>query len=271
MDVTQLLENFLSWFVPSFFQFIIGMVILLIGWKLINRFSQMLLHVMRKRAIEETLVVFLEAILTVAFRAILILIVMGIVGLDTASLAALFASAGLAIGLAMQGSLSNFAGGVIILFLRPFKVGDYISDNTHRGTVEAIKIFYTQLVTLDNKVVYIPNGSLANGSITNYTQKPVRRLEFVFGISYQSDIAKAKAVIADVLQQHPDTLTDPQPFIGVSEHAASSVNLIVWVWCETEKYWPTHYDIVEGVKLAFDAQAIEIPYPQLDLHIKNTD
>lgn len=235
MNVNQLVENFLSWFVPNFFQFLIGMLILLIGWKLINRFANMLLRLMRKRNIEETLVVFLEAIVTVFLRALLILIVMGIVGLDTASLAALFASAGLAIGLAMQGSLSNFAGGVIILFLRPFKVGDYISDNTHRGTVEAIKIFYTQLVTVDNKVVYIPNGSLANGSITNYTQKPVRRLEFLFSISYQGDIAQAKAVIADVIAQHPETLKDPEPFIGVSEHAASSVNLVVWVWCETEK------------------------------------
>lgn len=268
MDFNQLFENFISWFVPSFFQFIIGLVIFFVGWSLINRFAKMLLNVMRKRNIEETLVVFLEAIITVALRAFLILVVMGIVGLDTASLAALFASAGLAIGLAMQGSLSNFAGGVIILFLRPFKVGDFISDTTHSGTVEAIKIFYTQLVTLDNKVVYIPNGSLANGSITNYTQKPVRRLEFIFSISYQGDIAKAKAVIADVLTHHPDALTDPEPFIGVSEHAASSINLVVWVWCETEKYWPTHYDIIEAVKLAFDDQAIDIPYPQLDLHIK---
>ncbi|MGL6228461.1 MAG: mechanosensitive ion channel family protein, partial [Culicoidibacterales bacterium] len=163
MDFNILLADFLAWLIPSSLKLALGLVVLSIGWRLIGHFMKIFVKLLQARATDETLVVFLEAIFTSALRVVLILTAMGIVGLDTASLVALFASAGLAIGLAMQGSLSNFAGGVIILFLRPFKVGDFISDTTHSGTVEAIKIFYTELLTVDNKVVFIPNGSLANG------------------------------------------------------------------------------------------------------------
>lgn len=269
MDFNVLITNFLNWIVQNGITFLVGIIVLLVGWRLVNHFVKVITSLMRKRSLDETLVVFLDALISTAFRAILILLVMGIVGLDTASLAALFASAGLAIGLAMQGSLSNFAGGVIILFIRPFKVGDFIKNGDISGNVEAIKMFYTELVTVDNKVVFIPNGSLANGTIVNYTMKPTRRLEFVFGISYQTDITQAKQVIEQVLTKHRNILDNPAPFIGVSQHADSSVQLIVWGWCETEVYWPTHYAIIEEVKLAFDAAHIEIPFPQLDVHMKN--
>lgn len=268
MDLSMIISNFIEWAIPTVASLLVGLIVLSIGWKVINRVIRMLTTVLRKREIDETLVGFLDALVAVLLRAFLILIVMGIVGLNTASLAALFASAGLAIGLAMQGSLSNFAGGVIILFLRPFKVGDYIKNDSFEGSVEAIKIFYTQLTTVDNKVIFIPNGSLANGTITNYSAKPTRRLDFTFGISYQTDVKRAKAVIADVLAKHEHVLKDPAPFIGVSEHAASSVNLIVLLWCPSEFYWPTYYGIIEEVKLAFDAEQIEIPFPQLDVHMK---
>ncbi|MGL5382660.1 MAG: mechanosensitive ion channel family protein [Culicoidibacterales bacterium] len=268
MDFNILLADFLAWLIPSSLKLALGLVVLSIGWRLIGHFMKIFVKLLQARATDETLVVFLEAIFTSALRVVLILTAMGIVGLDTASLVALFASAGLAIGLAMQGSLSNFAGGVIILFLRPFKVGDFISDTTHSGTVEAIKIFYTELLTVDNKVVFIPNGSLANGSITNYTARDTRRLDFTFGISYQTDINQARTIINQVLAQHPDVLSDPAPFIGVREHASSSVNLVVWVWCPTSTYWATYYDVIEQVKIAFDAANVEIPFPQLDVHMK---
>ncbi|MGL5915834.1 MAG: mechanosensitive ion channel family protein, partial [Culicoidibacterales bacterium] len=224
MDFNSLLATFLDWLIPSAAKLAIGLAVLSVGWRVISHFVKGFAKLLRLRSIDETLVVFLEAIITSILRVLLILVFMGIVGLDTASLVAVFASAGLAIGLAMQGSLSNFAGGVIILFLRPFKVGDFISDTKHSGTVEAIKIFYTELLTVDNKVVFIPNGVLANGSIINYSARDTRRLDFTFGISYQTDIRQARAIITQVLAQHPDVLVDPVPFIGVSEHASSSVN-----------------------------------------------
>lgn len=269
MELNTVLSSFLAWLVPAMAKLAIGGFLLLLGWRLIHRLIILLSKFLRKRQLDETLVVFLDAIIATTLRFLLILLVMGIVGLDTASLAALFASAGLAVGLAMQGSLSNFAGGVIILFLRPFKVGDFIQSDDFRGSVEAIKIFYTQLVTVDNKVIYIPNGSLANGTIINYTAKPSRRLDLTFGISYSTDIAKAKRIIHELLARHPEVLLDPAPFVGVSEHAASSVTLIVWVWCPSELYWPLQYEIIEQVKLAFDAAHIEIPFPQLDVYIKS--
>ncbi|MBM6859816.1 mechanosensitive ion channel, partial [Clostridium saudiense] len=204
----------------------------------------------------------------VVLKVVLIMVVLEFVGIKATGIAALFASAGLAIGLALQGSLSNFAGGVIILLIRPFNVGDYIEGAGHSGTVEKISIFYTCLATPDNKQILIPNGALANDSIVNYSSKDTRRVDLVFGVSYDDDIFKVKRILTEVVEANELILKNPEPFISINEHGASSINFVVRAWCETSNYWTVYFDLLEKVMVRFNEENITIPYPQMDLHLK---
>ena len=197
--------------------------------------------------------------------------VLGYWGVDLASITAVVASAGVAIGLALQGSLSNFAGGFIILLLRPFKVGDYIATSSYEGGVEKIDLFYTHLVTVDNKEILIPNGTLSNGSLINYSSKDTRRVDLKFGVAYDADILHVRRVLNDIVSKHKLILHHPEPFIGIVEHADSSVNFAVRVWCNTPDYWKIYFDLLEEVKLRFDDEEINFPYPQMDVHLKKVD
>ena len=187
---------------------------------------------------------------------------------DTSGLAAVLASLGVGAGLAINGTLSNFAGGILLLITRPFKVDDYIEAAGYSGTVEEIMIVNTKLRTPDNKVVFIPNGTLSTTSIVNYSAKDTRRHEFVFSISYKEDFEKAKAVIKQICTDHPLVLETPEPFVRVSKHNESSVDLTARVWVNKEDYWTVNFDVLEAVKKAFDENGIEIPYRQLDVHMK---
>lgn len=208
--------------------------------------------------------------LKVVLYCILIFSLVANFGVDTTSIAALFASGGVAIGLALQGSLSNFAGGVLILLLKPFVVGDYIieSGTGNEGTVKEIQIFYTKLSTVDNRMIVIPNGALSNNSLTNVTAKEKRRLEIKVGISYESDLRKAKEVIESLLLEDESILKDEEIIVYVDELAESSVVIGSKSWVKTDDYWPTRWRLLEEIKLTMDEQGINIPYPQMDVHIQ---
>ena len=188
-------------------------------------------------------------------------------GIQMTSFIAILGAAGLAVGLALQGSLANFAGGVLILLFKPFKVGDFIDAVGFSGTVKEIQVFSTKMTTPDNKTIIIPNGNLANSSMTNYSTQTQRRVDFVFGIGYNDDIKKAKSVINELIYKDERILKDPEPLVVVSELGDSSVNLTVRVWSKSADYWGIFFDMQESVKLKFDEQGISIPYPQQDVHL----
>lgn len=210
---------------------------------------------------DESLKKFLLNLINWVFKIVLILVVLGTVGVETTSFAAVLAAAGLAIGMALQGSLGNFAGGVLIMIFKPFKIGDLIEAQGEIGVVKEIEIFTTKLTGLSNKEIIVPNGALSNSNIVNYTTEGTRRVDLVFGVSYDSDIKQSKEVLMKVLTSNPKILEDPAPSVTVLELADSSVNFAVRPWCKTEHYWDVYFEVTENAKEALDAAGIEIPYP----------
>lgn len=216
---------------------------------------------------DESLRRFLSSIIRLGLKIVLLISVVSMLGVATASLVAILGAIGLAIGLSLQGSLGNLAGGVLILLFKPFKVGDFIDAQGFMGSVNAIEIFNTVLKTPDNKTIIIPNGALSNGPITNFSAEPTRRVDFVFGIGYQDDISKAKAVLQQLVDSDSRILQEPAPQIVLSELGDSSVNFTVRAWCNSGDFWSIYFDMQEKVKFAFDKENISIPFPQRDVHI----
>jgi small conductance mechanosensitive channel len=216
---------------------------------------------MKKRDVDPTLVPFLVGLVSTLLKVMVIISVVDIVGIKTTSFIAVLGAAGLAIGLALQGSLSNFAGGVLILILKPYKVGDYIEAQGNAGTVTAVQIFNTILLSPDNRKVIIPNGAISGGTITNFSTEETRRMDMIFGIGYDDDLEKAKNVLKEMVEADERILPDPAPFVGVTELADSSVNLLVRIWCKKENYGGIRFDWQNNVKLRFDKENISIPYP----------
>lgn len=216
---------------------------------------------MTKANYDDSLKKFLLNLISWIFKIVLILVVLGTVGVETTSFAAVLAAAGLAVGMALQGSLGNFAGGVLIMIFKPFKIGDLIEAQGEIGVVKEIEIFTTKLTGLSNREIIIPNGALSNGNIINYTTEGTRRVDLVFGVSYDADIKQTKEVLMNVLTSHPKILKEPAPAVTVIELADSSVNFAVRPWCKTEHYWDVYFDVTENAKEALDAAGIEIPYP----------
>ena len=269
MTLETIVKRIIDWTFTGGIKLIIGTLAIVIGFKIINKLSKRFINLAEKRNVDMTLIKFIKSFISYTLKILLVLIIAGSYWkLELSGLAAIVASAGVAIGLALQGSLSNFAGGFIILLLRPFKVGDYIQTGQFEGTVEQIGVFYTSLTTIDNKVVLIPNGSLSNGSLVNYSAKDTRRVDLVFAVSYESDILKVRGILKDIVQQHRLVLDYPEPFVGLLEQADSSLNFAVRVWVNTPDYWTVYFDLLEEVKLSFDKEEISIPYPQIDLHLK---
>lgn len=223
---------------------------------------------------EITVIKFLKYLGNAAGYVVLVLMTAGMAfgrdAFNVASLMTLISSAGIALGLALQGTLSNFAGGVLILFLKPFRVGDYIVEDNHKneGTVRSIGLVYTELTTIDNKIIVIPNGTLSNSSLTNVTAQGKRRLDLTVGISYSADIKKAKQIMLDILNAQEETMKDEEITAYVSELADSSVVLGCRAWVPTDRYWPVKWRVTEEIKLAFDEAGVEIPFNQLDVHLK---
>jgi len=249
----------------------LAIIVLLVGLWLVNRLGRTLERGFIARSIEPTLGRFLTSFTNIVLKVLLLISVGSMVGIETTSFIAMLGAAGLAVGLALQGSLANFAGGVLILIFRPFKVGDYIEGQGVAGTVASIQIFHTVIKTPDNKVIVVPNGALSNGIITNYSAETTRRVDFVFGIDYDDDIAKAKEVIERLIAADARVHDDPAPVVVVSALADSAVNLTVRVWAESSDYWPVYFDLLERTKLAFDANGLSIPFPQSTVHVRRTD
>lgn len=271
INTTSLIDNLVNWLLSSGIRLIIGLIILSVGFKITKKVVNKLDKVLEKREVDVTFRRFLKSLSSGALKTILVLLVVTLLwDIKLTGLVALFTSAGVAIGLALQGSLSNFAGGFIILLLRPFKVGDYILAAGYEGTVEQIGVFYTTLLTIDNKVALIPNGTLSNNSLINYSIKDNRRVDLIFNVSYENDIRHVRKVLSDIVNNYELIQKDPEPFIGVVEHAQNSVNFGVRVWCEKQDYWTVYYYLLEEVKIRFDEENISIPYPQMDLHVKHS-
>jgi small conductance mechanosensitive channel len=223
--------------------------------------------VMIKRGVDAMLASFMSSIAYILAAAFIVIAALGHLGIQTTSLVAIIGAAGLAIGLALQGSLANFASGVMIIAFRPFKVGDFVEAGGAVGVVEGIQIFSTQMKTGDNKTIIIPNANITNSNITNYSTKDTRRVDLVFGIGYDDDIKKAKQILEDIVTNDERILKDPAPVVAVSELADSSVNFIVRPWVNAADYWAVYWDLTETVKLVFDKEGISIPYPQQDVHM----
>lgn len=268
-DIETVYNTISKYAVDFGFNLLAAILLLLVGLWVIKRMVKGIKKLMIKRQMDESLIPFLGAIIGITLKIVLIISVVGVLGVQTSSFIAIIGSAGLAIGLALQGSLSNFAGGVLLLTLRPINKGDFIQTSNASGTVHLINIFNTVLKTPNNQVVYVPNGQLANSVITNYSQESTRRLVLTFGISYKDDIKKAKEVVQQIIENTEEILPDPEPFIGVSALADSSVNIEIKVWVANEHYWPQLYGLQERVKYAFDENNISIPFPQRDVHVFN--
>ena len=245
---------------------LLALFTLVIGLWLIRMVDRAVSRALDKANVEPTLRPFMLGLLGGLLKGVLIISVITMVGVATTSIIAMLGAAGLAIGLALQGSLANFAGGVLILFFKPYKVDDVIEAQGFVGVVHEIQIFNTVLKTLDNQRVVIPNGLLSNGCIKNVFAEETRRVDLTFGVSYGDDIPKVRSVIEGVIGNDPRILKDPNHEIYVSEHAASSVNFLVRVWVASEDYWPVHFHLIEAVKIAFDDEGISIPFPQRDVH-----
>ncbi|TVZ56613.1 small conductance mechanosensitive channel [Lutibacter sp. Hel_I_33_5] len=240
---------------------LIALAILIIGLIVIGFITRITKSIMKRRKVDITVQKFLSDLINWALKAFLFIAVISKLGVAPTSFAAIIGAAGLAIGLALQGSLSNFAGGTLIMLFKPFKVGDLIEAQGELGVVKEIEIFTTKITGLSNKEIIMPNGALSNGNIVNYTSEGTRRVDLTFGVSYDADIKKTKEVLLNVLTSHPKVLKDPAPAVTVSELADSSVNFATRPWCNTDDYWDVYFDVTENVKLALDEAGIEIPYP----------
>jgi len=246
---------------------VFAIIILIIGRWVAKLFGKVTQRVMEKREIDETLRHFVGNLIYYALLTFVVLAALSQLGIQTTSFIAVIGAAGLAVGLALQGSLSNFASGFLMILFRPFKVGDFIEGAGVAGTVESLQIFTTQLRTPDNKKIIIPNSSLTGGNIVNWSATGTRRVDMVFGIGYEDDIDKAKQVISEILAADDRIFKDPAPQVALSELADSSVNFVARPWVKTGDYWGVFFDTTEAVKKRFDAEGISIPYPQSDVHV----
>ena len=247
---------------------VLGAIItLIVGFILIGIVVGLINRIMEKRGVDPSLRPFLKSILSIVLKVALVLTVIGILGVEVTSFVAILGAAGLAVGLALQGTLQNFAGGVMILLFKPFKVGDVIDASGYLGSVNEVQIFNTILKTPDNKTIIIPNGSLANSSMTNYSTEARRRVDWTIGMGYGDDADKAKEVIRKLIDADSRILQDPEPFIAVSELADSSVNFAVRAWVDSADYWGVFFDMNEKVYKTFDQEGLNIPFPQMDVHV----
>ena len=268
-----IIRTWLEGLVPDLLNFalqvVIALVVYVIGGKIIKLILKMLSRGMERRGTDEGVKQFLLPLVKYSLYVILIFIIMGLFGIATTSAVAVLGSAGVAVGLALQGSLSNFAGGVLILLLKPFRVGDYIVEHSggKEGTVTEISIFYTKLLSADNKMILVPNGTLANCTVTNVSGMEKRRVDVEVGIAYEADIRTAKEVLKKVAAEDEARLKEEEPVVFVDSLGDSSVNMGVRIWVAAENYWSTKWRLTENVKYALDEAGISIPYPQLDVQI----
>lgn len=261
--------DWITFFIDRAIPVVMAILTLIVGLSLIKVFNRLLTKQVEKSKMDESLKPFLLSVLSVGMKILLVIVVISILGIPTASFVAVLGAGSLAIGLAFQGALSNLAGGVLLLTMRPFKVGDYIEGSGYSGTVKAIQILYTELITPDNKMIYIPNGTLSNAGIVNYSVHDTRRVDFTFGVGYETDTQHVLNVLERIVNSHELVMADPEPFIRLSAHGDSAVEYVARVWVKSEDYWTVHFDVLQEVKQSFDQEGISIPYPQMDIHMNN--
>ena len=247
---------------------IVGAVVaLIVGLWVIGTLTRFMARIMKKREMDPSLTSFIRSLVNILLKVALVISIAGMVGIEMTSFIAILGAAGLALGLALSGTLQNFAGGVMILIFKPYKVGDVVEAQGYTGKIKEIQIFNTIMLTPDNKTIIIPNGGMATGSMTNYSTEPQRRVDMTFGIGYGDDAAKAKEVLKGLIEADERILKDPEPFIALSELGDSSVNFVVRAWVETANYWGVYFDMQEKVYNTFAKEGLNIPFPQMDVHV----
>lgn len=276
MDWQQIWENVQNWLTNSGIKLLISIIILVFSFIIINRISKSIakkgtkpekLGRLTKKRLDPAVYRTLAYVTKVILKILVVLALIGYLGIDTSAVSALIASLGVGIGLAINGTLSNMAGGILLLITHPFRDGDFISANGYEGTVEDIFICNTKICTSDNKVIYIPNSKLSTTEIINYTAKDTRRVDLNFCVAYSEDFEKVKGIIRRVAEQNPLILTNPAPLIRVNKYVDNGMNIFTTVWCKNENYWTVMFDMNENVKKALDENGVSVPLPQLDVHL----
>ena len=268
-DVAKLLDRLINWSIEVGKDVIGALLMYIIGRFIIKQISRLLAKLLEKRKLEVSVQTFLKSLVNLFLNMVMAFAIIGKLGVETTSFAALLASAGVAIGMALSGNLSNFAGGLIILVFKPFRVGDYIDGPGASGTVKEIQIFHTIIATTDNRIVFVPNGQMSSNAVTNYSKMSTRRLEWTFGVEYGEDFDRVKAVLQKIISADSRILTTPEPFIALGELGASSVDIKVRVWVNAADYWDVHFDMNRIVYATFNKEGIGFPYPQLTVHQVN--
>jgi len=261
-------DYFSTLFITYGIKLLYALLIWVIGKYIIGKLMLLVDKKMELAQTEITLKKFLHSIVNTLFFTFLFIIIISTLGIQTASFIAVLGAASLAIGFALQGSLANFAGGVLIILFKPYKIGDYIEASGVAGTVIEIQIFATLLNTVDNKRIVIPNGKLSNDTLVNYSKNPVRRVDIVFGVGYNDDIEKAKSVLVEIANSQEKILKNQEAFVEIVEYGNSSVNIVYRVWCKTADYWDVYFQSMKMAKTEFDKANISIPYPQMDVHVE---
>ncbi len=265
-NIQEVIQQVIGLCVDAGKNILLAIVIFIVGRFLISIINRLFERMMQRRKLDATIQTFLRSFINILLTILLIVSVVSALGVNTTSFAALLASAGVAVGMALSGNLQNLAGGLIILLFKPYKVGDYIEGQGVSGTVKEIQIFHTVLVTPDNKVIYAPNGAMSSNSVTNYSLNDLRRVDWTIGVDYGSDIQKVRAAILGLILQDKRILADPAPFIALGELADTSVEITVRVWVKSADYWDVYFDMNENVYNEFNKQGITFPFPQITVH-----
>lgn len=268
-DFNEILHTLIGWGLELGKKIILALVIYFVGRWLVKRLNSIATKIMQRREMEASLQTFLQSVISIGLNLILIVAIIGVLGIETSSFVALFASAGIAIGMAMSGTLQNFAGGVMILFFKPFKVGDVIETQGYVGTVKEIQITTTHVNTFDNQVVIVPNGGLSNSTLKNITKEETRRVDLVINIAYGDDYDLAKQTLMEIINQDQRILTTPEPFVALQALNSSSVDIVVRVWAAAGDVWPVHFDLNEKIYKTFPTVGLHFPFPQTDVHLYN--
>ncbi len=262
----QVLEQLTTWGVDIGKHLLIALVVFIVGRFLVSLINRLVANMLIRRKVEPTIQTFLRSFTNIVLMILLVVSVVGALGVNTTSFAALLASAGVAVGMALSGNLQNLAGGLIVLLFKPFKVGDWIEAQDVSGTVTAIQIFHTILTTGDNKMIYVPNGALSSGVITNYSQQGTRRLEWVVGVEYGADLDKVQQTVLEIIAADKRILDTPAPLVVLSSLSASSVDMTIRVWAASSDYWSIYFDMNRKIYDEFNRRGIDFPYPQLTVH-----
>ncbi|MBQ7643278.1 MAG: mechanosensitive ion channel [Clostridia bacterium] len=272
LDITSLDDAFAifrDWVTTQGVKIVFALVIGVIGFAVVNMVVGWIKKINIKRNFDKTLGITLRKVIGYSLKILILVALLSYLGVDTSGMTALIASLGITIGLALQGALSNVAGGILIIIARPFVLDDFIEAQGVSGTVEDIRLLYMTIRTFDNRIISLPNGTLANGTIINYSAKTTRRVDLKFSISYEDDFKRAEEIILDIAANHELVLKDPPPKCRITSHGESAIVLFSAFWCKTEDYWTVYFDMNERVKAAFDEKGVTIPFNQLDIHIKD--